>query len=130
MLTISNFAVKVPFPKFVLCFILEKQPSNYATTPRSVFPTFARKWGDSSARRIEHLRTKLVARFPSSSSHSTSDISVFFSTSSRPSEWGECSQLSSDEYTDTLSEVASGKGKSKSGSNTNRIPSIVIEFVE
>lgn len=69
-----------------------------------------------------------MARFPSSS-HSTSDISVFFSTSSRPSEWGECSQLSSDEDTDVLKEV-DVKSKSKSGSNANRIPSIVIEFVE
>lgn len=70
-----------------------------------------------------------MARFPSSS-HSTSDISVFFSTSSRPSEWGECSQLSSDEDTEVLKEVGDGKSKSKSGSNANRIPSIVIEFVE
>lgn len=80
-------------------------------------------------KRIEHLRTKLVARFPSSTSHSTSDISVFFSTSSRP-DWAEFSQLSSDEDTEVLKEVAAGKSKSKSGSDANRIPSIVIEFVE
>jgi hypothetical protein len=112
-------------------YVISKEDKNnlsIETTPRSVFPKIRRKWSEGSVNRMAHLRTKLVARFSSASSHNSSDISVFFPASDRSA----YSQLSCDDVKEFVDRIEDGKSESKppAASSPRPIPSIVIEFVE